>query len=474
MSTEARMLIDGEWQTSANKAPVRNPYTGAVVSEMPMADSAQVERALQAAYEVAAEMRSMPAYRRAAILRRAADLVEQRGEELARLITEETGKTLRGSRVEVDRSLLTLRMCAEEAVRIAGEQIPLDLVPGSEKRLGFTIREPIGVVAAITPFNAPFNLICHKVGPAIAAGNATIVKPAPQAPRTGQFLGEVLLEAGLPPAAINIVYGGVDVGLQIVKDDRVALIAFTGSARAGLAIRDACGFKKLILELGSNAGVYVHADARLDKAVPELVKGAFFTTGQACISTQRIYVHESIFAPFTEAFVQETARLRVGDPTDPSTDVGPVIDEAAARRIEQWIQEAVQQGARVLCGGTRQGALVQPTVLTDVAPAMKVVCEEVFGPLVSLLPVSSPEEALRQINDTPYGLQAGVFTQDIDLAFRAARQLRVGGVMVNDSSRYRIDTMPFGGVKLSGIGREGPRFSVEQMTETKLIILNLD
>src|SRR5690606_37462079 len=247
-------------------------------------------------------MASLPAYRRAEILRRAADLVEKRGEELARTITAETGKTLRGSRVEVDRSLLTLRLSAEEAVRIAGEQIPLDLVPGSEKRLGFTVREPVGVVAAITPFNAPVNLICHKVGPAIAAGNSVIVKPAPQAPRTGQLLGEVLLEAGLPPAAANIVYGGVDVGFHIVKDHRVALIAFTGSARAGQQIRDAAGFKKLFLELGSNAGVYVHHDARLDKAVPELVKGAFFTTGQACISTQRIYVHQDIFDEFAAMF----------------------------------------------------------------------------------------------------------------------------------------------------------------------------
>jgi len=471
---EPRLLIGGEWVSAPRKVPIVNPYDDTVVAEVPVADAVLVERALQAAAEAKAELARLPAYRRSEILLKAARLVAERKEELAATITRETGKTIRNSRQEIDRSIFTLTVCAEEAGRLAGEEVRLDRVPGSENRMGFVVRQPVGVVACITPFNAPFNLICHKAGPAIAAGNAVIVKPAPQAPLTGLMLGEILLEAGLPPRAISVVNGGPDVGRQLVQDPRVNFIAFTGSARVGQEIARTAGFKKLMLELGSNAGVYVHSDARLDKAVPRLVQGAFATTGQACISTQRIYVHESLFAAFLERFLLAVEQLVVGDPMDPATDIGPMIDKAAAERVEAWIREAEAGGARVLVGGRRQGATVWPTVLADVRPDMKVVCEEVFGPVVSVIPVASLEEGLARINDSAYGLQAGIFTESIDVAFRAAKELEVGGVIVNDSSKYRVDNMPFGGVKASGIGRESPADCVERMTEKKLLVFTLD
>lgn len=468
------LLIGGEWVGSSSRSPVVNPYDGTVVAEVALATPDHVERALQTASEATRDMASLPAYRRTEILMKAAELVDARREELASSITRQTGKTIRASRQEVQRSVFTLRLCAEEAGRIAGEEIRLDRVPGSEGRLGFTIREPVGVVACITPFNAPFNLICLKAGPAIAAGNAVIVKPAPQAPLAGLELGEMLLEAGLPPRAISVLCGGPEVGRQIVSDGRVRFVAFTGSAKTGLEIARAAGIKKLMLEMGSNAGVYVHHDARLEKVIPRLVLGAFATTGQACISTQRVYVHEALFEPLVERLVEAVRELRVGDPMDPRTDVGPMIDEAAARRVETWIREAEQAGARVLVGGRRDGAVMWPTVLVDVTEDMKVMAEEVFGPVVSLVRVGSLEEGVERINASPYGLQAGVFTEDLHAAFRAARALQVGGVMINDSSKYRVDQMPFGGVKMSGLGRESPADCVEQMTEKKLLVLNFD
>ena len=468
-----KLLIGGEWVSSLEKAVIVNPYDQTVVAEVPVAGAELVERALQAAAQAKEEMARLPAHRRTEILLHAARLVAERKEELAATITRETGKTIRYSRQEVDRSIFTLRLCAEEAGRVTGQEVRLDRVPGAENRMGFVIRQPVGVVLCITPFNAPFNLICLKAGPAIAAGNAVIVKPAPQAPLTALMLGEILLEAGLPPRAVNIVYGGADVGRQLVADPRVNFIAFTGSARAGQEIARTAGFKKLMLELGSNAGVYVHTDARLEKAIPRLVQGAFATTGQACISTQRIYVHESLFAAFLEGFLPAVSRLTVGDPMDPATDIGPMIDQAAAERVEAWIREAEAGGAQVLVGGKRSGVMVWPTVLTNVRPHMRVVCEEVFGPVVSVVPVGSLEDGLERINDSPYGLQAGVFTESIDVAFRAARALYVGGVMVNDSSKFRVDNMPFGGVKSSGMGRESPADCVELMTEKKLLVFTL-
>ncbi|MBO8140844.1 MAG: aldehyde dehydrogenase family protein [Firmicutes bacterium] len=469
-----RLLIGGQWVSSPVQASIVNPYDDTVVASVPVADRELVDRALQAASDAAREMAALPAHQRYDILMNAARLVEARKEELAVSITRESGKTIRASRQEIERSIFTLRLSAEEAGRIGGEEVRLDRVPGSENRLGFTWREPVGVVACITPFNSPLNLIIHKAGPAIAAGNAVVVKPSPQAPLTGLMLGEILLEAGLPPRALNIVYGGAEVGRQIVTDPRVQFIAFTGSARVGREIASTAGFKKLMLELGSNAGVYVHRDVSIEKVVPRLVQGAFATTGQACISTQRVYVHRDVYEPLLHRFLQAVDRLVVGDPMNPETDIGPMIDKSAAQRVESWVNEAHARGARIAFGGRREGAVVWPTVLVDVQPDMKVVCEEVFGPVVSFIPVGSVEEGVERINDSPYGLQAGVFTEDINVAFRAAKALKVGGVIVNDSSKYRADNMPFGGVKGSGMGRESPAECVRRMTEQKVVVLNLD
>lgn len=474
MKTTHRLLIGGEWVSSPNTVTLANPYDGSVVGAVSVATADQVNAALQAAADARAEMGALPAHRRERILLEAARLTEVRKEELAVTITKETGKVITASRLEIDRAVFTLRLSAEEAGRLAGEEVRLDRAPGSENRVGFTTREPVGVVACITPFNAPFNLICHKAGPAIAAGNAVVIKPAPQAPLTGLMFGEILLEAGMPPKAVNIVHGGADVGRKIVSDPRVNFIAFTGSARVGEEIAAAAGFKKLMLELGSNAGVYVHGDARLDVAARRLVAGAFGTTGQACVATQRVYVHRDVFEPLVACMVEETQALVVGDPMNERTNIGPMVDEAAARRVEAWIAEAVGGGARVLTGGRRQGATVWPTILADVDESMKVVCEEVFGPVVSVMRVDSPEEAVARINASKYGLNAGVFAQDIHVAFHVARSLHVGAVMINDSSKYRTDNMPFGGVKSSGMGRETPAACVEQMSETKVYVINLD
>ncbi|HEY8369594.1 MAG TPA: aldehyde dehydrogenase family protein [Thermodesulfobacteriota bacterium] len=470
---DVRMLIGGAWRSGGDPFEVRDPYRGELVSRAPTASAAEVGEAVAAAVAAAPRVAAMATSERQAVLARAASLVRARREDLARTIARETGKSLKDSLAEIDRSVETLTVSGEEAKRIEGRHIPLGGAALGEGKVAVMLRFPVGVVAAITPFNAPFNLMCHKVGPAFAAGNATVLKPPPQCPLVGMRLAEIMVEAGLPAGALNVVYGGAAVGERLVDDPRVDFITFTGSTRAGAAIRARAGLRRVALELGGTGPTIVHADADVRTAAVTCARNAFRLAGQSCISVQRVYVHESVVARFTEELLAFVPTLVVGDPLDPATDIGTLIDEAAAVRVESWVREAVAGGARVLCGGTRRGAQLVPTVVTDVTPDMKLVCEEVFGPVMSILPYRSLDDAIRQVNDSPFGLQCGVFSASLEVAFRVIREVRAGGIIVNGSSTWRVDHMPYGGVKQSGIGREGPRYAIEEMTEERLVVFNL-
>jgi glyceraldehyde-3-phosphate dehydrogenase (NADP+) len=408
------------------------------------------------------------------ILRRAAELLEARKEEFAVMIAREGSKTIREARKEVYRCTQTLRVSGEEATRILGETIAFDQQKGSENRRGYFYRFPIGVIGAITPFNDPLNLVAHKVGPALAAGNGVVVKPATVTPLSALKLAELLLEAGIPPRSLNVVTGpGGEVGEALVTDPRVRMISFTGGVEAGLRVTRKAGLKKMGMELGSNSPGIVLEDCDLDAAVESCVSGAFWAAGQNCIGVQRLYVQEGIFDAFREAFVALTLRYKVGPKLEEDCDMGPLISEDEARRVEEWVEEAVAAGARVECGHRREGATYWPTVLTGVPDGVKVDCEEIFGPVVSLYPIRDLEEGIRRSNAVDFGLHAAVFTSSLASAFRAVEELEAGGVIVNDSTDYRMDAMPFGGIKNSGLGREGIRFALQEMTEPKTVCFNL-
>ncbi|HWX23869.1 MAG TPA: aldehyde dehydrogenase family protein, partial [Vicinamibacteria bacterium] len=403
------------------------------------------------------------------------EILDARAEEIATLICREAGKAWKYSLGEVSRGAETFVFAAEEAKRIHGETIPMDASPAGENRVGFYTRTPLGVVSAITPFNFPLNLVAHKVAPALAAGNTLVLKPAEETPLTAVVLGEILQEAGLPRGAFNLVHGeGPTVGEWLVTDRIPAKLSFTGSPPVGARILQMAGLKRITLELGNNSGTIIEKDADLAKAVPRCVVSAFANSGQVCISLQRLYLHEAIATEFTERFVAATEALKVGNPLEKDCDVGPMISDEAALRAEAWIRDAVLEGARLLTGGRREGRMVWPTVLTDTRPEMKVMCQEAFAPLVSLVTYSDFDEALRLLGDSPYGLQAGIYTQDIRKAFEAVRRIDVGGLMVNDTSLFRVDHMPYGGNRMSGIGREGVRFAVEEMTNLRLVCFNLN
>jgi len=468
------MLIDGQWVGASETLPVHDPYTGEVVDTVPRGTAADVERAVAAALEGYRENRSLSSGERSFILRRAADLLDARKEEFAVVIAREGSKTIREARKEVYRCTQTLRVSGEEATRVLGETIAFDQQKGSENRRGYFYRFPIGVIGAITPFNDPLNLVAHKVGPALAAGNGVVVKPATVTPLSALKLAELLLEAGLPPRALNVVTGpGGEVGEALVTDPRVRMISFTGGVEAGLRVTRKAGLKKIGMELGSNSPVIVLEDCDLEAAVESCVSGAFWAAGQNCIGVQRLYVHEGVFEAFREAFVARTLRYRVGPKLEEDCDMGPLITEAEARRVEEWVEEAVAAGARVECGHRREGAVYWPTVLTGVPEGVKVDCEEIFGPVVSLYPIRDLEEGIRRSNAADFGLHAAVFTGSLASAFRAVEGLEAGGVMVNDSTDYRMDSMPFGGIKSSGLGREGIRFALHEMTEPKTVCFNL-
>jgi glyceraldehyde-3-phosphate dehydrogenase (NADP+) len=409
------------------------------------------------------------------VLARTSALVAQRQEDFALLIAREGSKTIREARKEVSRCVNTLAVAAEEARRLHGETLPFDSFPGGESRVGYYYRVPVGVVLAITPFNDPLNLVAHKLGPAIAGGNAVILKPATVTPLSALKLAETLLEAGLPPEALQVLTGsGVALGEILVPDERVRMVSFTGGVDAGRRVAELAGIKKLGMELGSNSPVIVWEDADLDRAVAACVSGAFWAAGQNCIGVQRLYVHEGVYDEFRDAFVQRTREHRIGDKMREDTDMGPMITEREAARVERWVAEAVAAGATVCAGGQRHAALMEPTVLEGVPEHVALHREEVFGPTVNLYRVREVDEALAKANGLPFGLQAAVFTRNVELAFRFAYGLVCGGVMVNDSTDYRLDAMPFGGVKRSGLGREGIRFALQEMTEPKTVCFNLE
>jgi len=473
MSQEFKFLVDGQWKTSNELVEIRSPYSGEVVGITYQATPDDVETAIQAASRAFEQTRQLPTYRRAEILEKIVHAINPHQEEMARLIAQEAGKPIQTARGEVSRAILTFTDALEESKRIRGEWLPLDLEASSEGRFALVRRFPLGPVAAITPFNFPLNLVVHKVGPMLACGNTMVLKPAPQAPLSALNLARIVDEAGAPPGTLNALLASVEATQPLITDERLKMLTFTGSAAVGWALKQKAGKKRVVLELGGNAGVAIHSDADLDYAAQRCAVGGFSYAGQSCISVQRAYVHGPVFDEFAEKFLNLVKQLNVGDPLDEATDVGPMISRGDAERAESWIKEAVDGGAKLLIGGERDGALLQPTVLTGTDPEMKVCRQEIFAPVVALEPYDDLEEAILRINDSPYGLQAGIFTGDVNAVFHAFEVLDVGGVLVNDVPTYRADPMPYGGVKDSGLGREGVRYAIEEMTERKVLVLNL-
>jgi glyceraldehyde-3-phosphate dehydrogenase (NADP+) len=465
------MIIANEHRTAAASATIRAPYDGAEVGIHPLADASDMDAAVAANLAAAETCRALPAYERAACLRRVADALERETPTFADLLAREAGKPITQAKLELERAVFVFRDAAEEATRIAGEVLPLDVLPAGRGRIGLTRRVPLAPIAAITPFNFPVLLAAHKIAPAMACGAALTLKPPPQDPLTTLKLGDLVVQSGYPAGGVNIVPCELKVAERLVTDPRVRMISFTGSARAGWAIRAAAGTKRVALELGGNAGVIVEPDADLERAVERCAVGGYAYAGQSCISVQRILVHERVYNEFVERFVARVAKLKLGDPLDPATDVGPLIGEDAARRAETWIAAAAAGGATVRIGGKRNGALLEPTVLTDTRPDQQVECEEVFAPVTTVSPYRDFDEAVARVNDSPYGLQAGIFTRDVGRLMRAWSRLDVGGVMGNDIPSFRMDRMPYGGAKASGLGREGVRYAIEEMTELRLLTL---
>lgn len=469
-----KMLLNEEWVDREEKIEVQDPFDHSVIDTVPSSTSKDVEMALEAAVRGFTVSKKMTVYERAQVLFRTASIVSENLEEFAQIIAREGSKTIREARKEASRCVNTLSISAEESKRILGETIPFDSFPGGEKRRGYYYRFPIGVVLAITPFNDPLNLVAHKLGPAIAAGNSVILKPATVTPLSALKLAEALLEAGLPPLTLQVITGyGSVIGDSLVKDERVRMISFTGGVEAGKRIAQLAGIKKMGMELGSDSPVIVWNDTDLDWAVESCVSGAFWAAGQNCIGVQRLYIHQGIFEEFRNRFIERTQKYRIGDKLKEETDMGPMITEEEAKRVEAWIKEAVEKGAQVLTGGNRVKALMEPTVLENVPENASIHCEEVFGPTVNLYQVDSLEEAVQRANALPFGLHAAIFTRNVDVAFKAAYELDCGGVMVNDSTDYRLDSMPFGGVKYSGLGREGIKFALQEMTEPKVVCFYL-
>jgi succinate-semialdehyde dehydrogenase/glutarate-semialdehyde dehydrogenase len=469
----ARLLIGGEWTDGVESFPVHDKFSGELIGHADRASRQQVDAAVAAA---AASFRTnrLDAYERFTILRRAGDLIEQRRAELAATITAEAGFPVADAQNEVTRAIQTFLISAEEGKRIAGEVVPIEAAPGNAHRMAFTVRVPRGVVCGITSFNAPLNFVAHKAGPALASGNTVILK-APQAtPFSAALLCEILLEAGLPKGHINLVQGpGSEVGRWLVENQQIRFYTFTGSTAVGKQLHRDIGLRPIALELGSIAATLVCEDGDLDRAAPRVANSAFRRAGQACTSTQRLFVHRRVLEPFIEKFVAATARLKVGDPNDPETAIGPMISESEAARAEQWVNDAVKAGAKVVTGGHRRGAVLQPTILVNATRDMKILCEEIFAPVVSIIPFDSLDDAITDINSTEFGLACGLFTRDINTALSAARRIHVGVVHINESSSSRVDLIPFSGVKDSGIGREGPKYAMQEMTEERLITISL-
>jgi len=469
---ERSLFVDGSWSEGRARVDVVHKYTRKPFASVSLAGPENVASAAESAKR-AVEHAPLAPSERYAFLKDLAGLVREHRDALASTLSIETGKPLAEAKSETERCAYVLELSAEEARNLGGEAVPINAAKGLENRVAFTLRTPVGVVAAITPFNAPLVLLAHKLGPAIAGGNAVLVKPALETPCATIELFRLIERTGLPTGYVHLLQGGADVGNAMVTDPRVDLVSFTGSARAGSEILRNAGLKRVLLELGNNSAAIVAPDVDLDEVSSIVCRQSFGYAGQVCISLQRTYVHRSIAERFIELLANKTRSLVVGDPSLPETNVGPMLREADAERVERWVDDAIAGGARLVCGGRRNGATYEPTILTDVQPAMKVVCEEIFGPVVSVIPFDDYRDVVDAVNAGPYGLQAGIFTSNIDLAFELARKLRMGAIMVNDGPLFRADAMPYGGIKSSGLGREGPKYLVREMTHERLIILNL-
>ena len=465
--------LAGEWRTSDDVMPVKNKYSGAEVARVARASRADVEAAIGAATHAFEHTRAMPSHKRAAALQYIASAIQARHDELARQLATEAGKPIKTARQEVDRTILTYTVASEEAKRIGGEMLPMDIAPVGEGRVAFVKRFPIGPVSAITPFNFPMNLVAHKVAPALASGCPIIVRPASSTPLSALSLAEIVHESGWPKGAFSVLPSTTQAAEPLIVDERMKLLTFTGSPAVGWPLKSKAGRKRVTLELGGNAGVIVHSDADLEFAASRVVVGAFGYAGQSCISVQRAFVHSSIHAKFMDLLLAKVNALKVGDPLDDATDVGPMIDEPSAANVDEWVREAVSNGATVLAGGGRKGNLMQPTVLSNVRDDMRVCAQEVFAPLMTVVPYDDFCDAVKRVDDSDFGLQCGIFTRDIKNIWHAYEHIEVGGVIVNDVSSYRVDHMPYGGVKQSGFGREGVKYAIEEMTEPKLLVMNV-
>lgn len=470
---EYSFFVAGEWRRSKIREKVTHPYDNSVIAEVALAEPPDIEAAVVSAVRAFKETRRLPAHRRADILLHIAHAIEQRAEELAGAITDEAGKAIHDSRLEVSRAALTFSLAAEEAKRISGEVVPMDAIPSGEGKLGFTRRFPIGPILAISAFNFPLNLVAHKVAPALAVGNPVLLKPAPQTPVTALKLDEIIDEAGWPAGGLSVLPCRDEVADKLLTDERIAMLSFTGSVEVGWKLKSRCGKKRTLLELGGNGAVIVDADADVDWAARRCALGGFFFSGQVCASVQRLLVHESLYQPFLNKLVRQVMTMTVGDPRNESTRFGPMISAAAAERVAFDIDEALALGAEIVIGGKRHGAMLEPTILTHTTPTMRVNCKEIFGPVVTVEPFTDFEQALSMVNHSNYGLQAGLFTRDVSKVFSAFQEAEVGGLVVNDVPTYRADHGPWGGVKDSGQGREGLRYAIEAMTDIKFLVLNL-
>jgi acyl-CoA reductase-like NAD-dependent aldehyde dehydrogenase len=468
---EVRLLIGGEWQDGVEHADVLDKYRLTPCARLHIASQAQVRETVASA-QAAYEQSSLTAHDRGAILDRAAALIEKDSERFVEVIRSEAGFTLSDAQGELRRCLQTFRLSAEEARRLIGEMIPLEGAPQQAGRMGFTIPVPLGVVCAITPFNAPVNTVAHKVAPALAAGNAVIVKPSSSTPQSATLLAQALIDAGLPKGMIAVVHGGAKVANWLIDEPAIRFFAFTGSTEVGREIQQRAGLRRTQMELGSIAFTVLCADANLDAAIPKIAGAAYRKAGQVCTSIQNLLVERSRIAEVEDRLVAAVKAMPYGDPHDPKTQVGPVINVASAQRIDAWIQRAVSRGARVLSGGRLEGALVPPTLLADVSRDCEVSCQEVFGPVMSIEPFDTIDEAIARVNSTPYGLATGFFTNRLDFAMKAVRRLHVGGVHINETSSSRVDLMPYGGTKDSGFGREGPRYAIHEMSEMRMVSLS--
>lgn len=473
LKLQKKMYINGEWVSTASYTELKSPYTKETIAQIPQATKEDIAAAVDAAENAQHAMENLTALERANILYSIAEAFAVKRLEAATIISQESAKPLKYALGEIDRTIETYRFAGDEAKRLVGEMIPMDAAKTGQNRFAYTLEQPLGIIAAITPFNFPQNLVAHKVGPAIAAGNTIVLKPASQTPLSALFLAEIIEQTVLPKGAFNVVLGsGGVVGDALVENEKVKMITFTGSPAVGIRIKAKAGLKRVALELGSNSGLIVDQGVNIPHVVNKCVIGAFSNQGQVCISLQRIYVVEDVFETFVAEMVKKTKSLHIGTPLEETTDISAMIHEKEQQRALHWINEAVAEGASLLYGGIVKDGVLLPTILANVNPSSKVSCEEVFAPIVSINQISSIEEGIEAINDSDYGLQAGIFTKDIATAFAASKQLEVGGVVINDIPTYRVDQMPYGGVKQSGTGKEGVKYAIHEMTETKLVIWN--